>query len=335
MRRSPWYLVIVTCLALLVACASGPETEPEADEPADPEIGGETGTAPEKPENLLADGERSQLFFDLDQYTGRYMVARDEGNSRAWTSLHATVLMPMVERNLAVLLATAKDPAQPRYRLIAIRALGFGSDLSGDRITPVLIDVLDEPVVKFVNSSLVSLYMLGWSETPIEPIVKLLNHPDTLIRSNAALALSRIVRRQRDKAGDDFEITPTMQEAAGRLMATAGRPEEDPFVRAHSAAALGAIADPGSAEVLINLLGDEHMVVRVRAAQSLGSMEQEGAIRPLIAGLGVTESRAEGRIIAASLEKIAVALDYPVDKAALGLDQDRWKTWYEAVKRIR
>ena len=321
-----FFILCLSCLALtLGACQSGPETEAEP-------IPAEEEEPPKNPANLLEDEERSQLYLDLDKYTGSYMTARDEGNSRAWMSLHVTVLMPMVERNLQELLATAKSKGEYRYRIIAIRALGFGSDLSGVRISPVLIGVLGEKDVNLVNSSLVSLYMLGWDETPIEPIVKLLSHQDDLIRSSCAMALAKIIRIQREKAGEDFRITPAMSEASGRLMDLAHRPEEDPFVRAHSAAALGAIGDPASADILSNLLIDEFMVVRVRAAQALGGLGQESAIKPLIDSMGTTESRAEARIIVASLEKIAKALDYPVDKEALGLDQENWKAWYEAVK---
>jgi HEAT repeat protein len=115
-------------------------------------------------------------------------------------------------------------------------------------------------------------------------------------------------------------------------MEMAHRPEEDAFVRAHAAAAIGAIGDPASADILINLLLDEQMVVRVRAAQSLAAIGQENSIQPLIEALGVAESRAESRIVVASLEKIAVSLDHPMDKEALGLDPEKWKAWYEAVQ---
>ena len=40
-----------------------------------------------------------------------------------------------------------------RYRVIALRALGFGSDLSGSRISPVLIAQLGDEDVNIVNPS--------------------------------------------------------------------------------------------------------------------------------------------------------------------------------------
>jgi len=327
MRVIPWILVLTLALA---GCKSNKDTTPEA---ADPESTADGGEAePSKPRNLLAENERSQLYFDLDQYTGRYMTARDQGNSRAWTSLHASVLMPMVERNLDELTATVKSTAEPRYRIIAARALGFGSDLSGDRIVPPLVSVLKNTNVNLVNSALVSLYLLGWPETPIPPIVKLLNQEDMLIRSNGALALSAVLRARRKKNDGRIEMTVAIREASGRLMSIAHNPDEDPFVRAHAASALGTIGDPASADVLLNLLLDQYQVVRIHSAQGLGNLGQESAILPLIRSLKVTESLNESRIIVAALEEIATALEYPVDRQALGTEEGNWRAWYAAVK---
>jgi len=330
MRAIPLFLILALALT---GCESSPDTPPEAGEPGQPGAGG-AGNAkkPPKPTNLLAENERSQLYFDLDQYTGRYMTARDQGNARAYTSLHASVLMPMVERNIDELTRTVRDPEQMRYRIIAARALGFGSDLSGDRIVPALVSVLEDKNVNLANSALVSLYLLGWAETPIAPIVTLLNHPDLLLRSNGALAISAVLRAKRKEAEDRIEMTMEIREASGRLMALAMNPDEDAFVRAHSASALGNIGDPASADVLLNLLLDQYQVVRIHSAQGLGNLGQESAILPLINALKVTESRNEARIIVASLEEIATALDYPVDKEALGTEEENWRAWYAAIK---
>jgi len=324
MRAVPYALIL---FLLLLGCQSSSPPRPE---PGENGAAKEKEAEPEKPKNLLAENERSQLYFDLDQYTGRYMAAREEGNARAWLSLHASVLMPMVDRNLDELLRTVRSTGEPRYRLIAARALGFGS--RSERIVPALVSLLGDAEPNLVSSALVSIYLLGWDRTPIEPLVQLLNHTDMLVRSNDALALYAVFRARAKEEGGAVRMTTAVREASGRLVAIAHRPEEDPFVRAHAASALGAIGDPAAADVLINLLIDEYMVVRIHAAQGLGNLGQESAIVPLIKMLRSAESGNEARIIAASLEKIAIALGYPCDGEALGTDEGNWRSWYEAVR---
>ena len=108
--RSPIAICLLVLPALLAACQGTGGAEPPAGpgEPADAGGGVGPGAAPPKPVNLLGEQERSQLYLDLDRYTGAYMAAREKGDSRAWTSLHASVLTPMVDENLAELLATGE-----------------------------------------------------------------------------------------------------------------------------------------------------------------------------------------------------------------------------------
>lgn len=312
---------VLLVFLLLAGCASDPEKKQEPEQPVDPTTG--------KPvTNLLAENERSQLYFDIDQYTTRYMTARSEGKARAWTSLHASVLMPMVDRNIDELIHTLNSKEEPRYRMIAARGLGFGSKT--EQIVPHLVAVLSEENPILVSSALVSLYLLGSADTPLAPLNQLLSHPDPIVRSNDALALYSVFRARRKAKRS--RLTQEVREASGRLMSMATSPDEDTFVRGHAAAAIGAIGDPSGADVLINLLLDEEPMVRVKAAQGLATIGRESAIQPLIKGMELAESSNEAEIIAASIDKIARTLNYPCDLEALGTDFKNWLSWYDAVK---
>jgi hypothetical protein len=307
----------------LLACGS-PSKAPEAPAPADPA----TGLPGPAPENLLAKPERGKLYYDLDQYSMRYMEARDKGETAAWTSLHDTVLRPMVDKNLGELLAALEKTSDPTFRRIAIRGVGFGSD--APRIAPALVPLLQDRDTAVVSDALVSLYLLGFLETPLTPIVALLNHPDVDVRNNDALVLLRVLR-ERSRAG--LPPSEEVRAASGRLVFLVSDPKEDEFVRAHAAAALGAVGDPAATDVLTNLLGDRSSVVRTRAAEGLGLLGGSEAIPALLQSLGSGRAPGETHVICAALESIARKNRWPCDTEALGTDPTNWRAWYLAVTR--
>src|SRR5690606_31074180 len=90
-----------------------------------------------------------------------------------------------------------------RYRRVMAGALGFSGAAAA---VPPLIEALKDPYFEVVLHSLLSLYHLAGvpapadSEAPAividpEAIVPYLQHPNTSVRSNAALVLSRVARQ--------------------------------------------------------------------------------------------------------------------------------------------
>lgn len=314
----------VLLLAVLAACASGPDPEPGPGA-ASPDA----AAAPsEAPGNLLRTPDRAKLYFDLEQMSLRYMDARDRGAVGTWESLHANVLGPLVDENRDELLATLGREGERSFRRIAARGLGFGSDAG--RIVPALMPVLADRDEVLVAGALVSLYLLEDARTPVRPLVELLNHPDLDIRSNAALALARVLRARRiEGLGPDEEV----KRASGHLVLLVSSVAEDEFVRAHAAAALGAIGDPAATDILTNLLGDASSAVRMRAAEGLGVLAQEQAVLPLIDALHAAPTPTEDRVVIAALTRIARSAGYPCDPEALGTSAENWRNWYLAVRR--
>jgi len=316
----PLTLALLLLLLGLVACQS-------TEEPPDDPGGGDPVKPLDKPTNLLSEPEREKLYFDLDRYSEQYIAERDRGNSITWTSLHASLLMPLVDDNLSELLKTLADPTEHHRRVIAAKALGFGSD--APRIAPALVETLESDDVYLVNNALVSLYYLGYGDTELQPLVDLLSHEDADIRSNDALALFAILRHRR--VDGRVPMTEEVKKAAGNLLFLLAD-RSDPYVRGHAAGALGVIGDPALVDDLVNLLSDPSSFVRIKAAGGLGQIGEARAIPPLIQALTVSKGN-ESRMIVAAMTRIATQNGFPCDAEALGKDSASWTAWYGAVSR--
>lgn len=321
------FLAALMFVPAISGCKSNGETVPE-EQPQAPEAG-----PPEQPAatggNLLANPGRKKLYEDINGFSKRYMEARAQGRMSAGESLHRTVLAPMVGRNMDELLKTAASGAEPHFQILAVRGLGFAEDKT--RAGSALLDLLSEDEPDLLSSALASLYILGSPDTPLGPLVALLNHKDPDVRNNDALALFATLRARR--LNGRVPGTNDVREASGRLVFIVMNMEEDEFVRGHAAAALGAIGDPAAADILLNLLEDPSSVVRIRAAEGLGQIGQEQAIIPLIEALQISRIPNEAVVIAAALEKIAQLRGFFCDASVLGVDAQNWRAWYEEVRK--
>lgn len=325
------YLIILLLVALFafVGCQGTGDTAPE-DEPSVPDRAKEGDAKPEgPPENLLADNDRRKLYMDLDNLTQRWMTVRNEGNTMAEVSLHRTQIGPKVDQNLTELLDQVQTDQNRARRITAARSLGFTTRQS--EVIPVLVSLLAEQDANLVSSILVSLWLMANPDTPVTPLVDLLNDDDADVRNNDAMALSAILRARYAAGGEipDAEV----KRAAGKLVVLLSNVDEDQFVRAHAASALGAIGDPAAVDILINLLGDGSSAVRTRAAEGLGQLGDEQAIPALIQALGGRRTPNEAAVTVAALEKIAHGQGYPCDVVALGMDPENWRIWYQSVQR--
>ncbi len=321
--------LLLLVLVTVVGCqgTGSAESEPEAPDRSSGEAG-ETTEAAGSQENLLADQKRRELYLDLDNYTQRWLAVRNEGNSQAEVSMHRTVIGPLVDKNLTELLKQVRSSAHRPRRITAARALGF-TTRQGE-VIPVLVELLADDNADLVSSILVSLWLMANPKTPITPIVDLLNDHDEDVRNNGAMALSAILRARRS-AGVDLP-SEEVKRAAGKLVFLVSNIEEDEFVRAHAASALGAIGDPAAVDVLVNLLGDGSSAVRTRSAEGLGQLGNEQAIPALIQALQGRRAANEKTVTVAALAKIARANGYPCDTQALGQDHENWRVWYMTVR---
>jgi HEAT repeat protein len=139
-------------------------------------------------------------------------------------------------------------------RVVAASALGFTRDLEAQ--SP-LIAALDDAYPEVVGNALLGLMLLGRSDTPLEPICRLMqSSPDESVRRNAAQCMGSLVQAG---ARSDCVLGAARQ----------GLSDVEPGVRSQSALLLATLLDPESIPPLCDLLYDEVPLVVAAAARAV------------------------------------------------------------------
>lgn len=232
-------------LGLLAACSSS-AAEPE------PYKGPEEFVEPPSPDDVsmgkfLADFDTSMRFW-----TNRMLGARSEEQRREARELENIMGVQAVRRFDELVVELQTGPARNRQRAAA--ALGFSHDRAA--LAP-LVAALDDPDPDVVHNALLGLTLLGFPETPSDPILALMSDsPDAETRSNAAYALRTFVEAGQDPA-------PYL----GTVRAALSDPEGG--VRVQCALLLGLAADPESVEKLGDMLYAPEALVQHAAIEAL------------------------------------------------------------------
>lgn len=180
------------------------------------------------------------------------------------------------------------EAGEPDQKSIAAAALGF-SRLKEPQDATARVEFLArwpqvypravEPLVRhlarpepfLVQNCLLGLWKLGDPNTPVQPVLALIDHEDEEIRAMAALALSTI-------------LTPATGETAISALINALY-DPMPKVRIHAVTAVGAIRHQNSAGRLAQLLDDPYLLVQANAARSLGRLGNVSNCQYLLARL--------------------------------------------------
>lgn len=190
--------------------------------------------------------------------------------------------------------AMANDPA-PQVREQVAVSLGNADSATNDHVKPLIalsgdldnkvryaaisamhsrwnpkfakpsINALQDTDINIISGAATALGRSGLS-TALVPLCELLRHDEPEIRSIGALALGEL---------GNLQAIPELQKALS---------DPDPGVRQSIAEALGQIGHESVVPILIDVLNDNSEEVRVRkeAASSLGMLEDDRAVIPLI-----------------------------------------------------
>jgi HEAT repeat protein len=112
----------------------------------------------------------------------------------------------------------------------------------------------------------------------VEPLITTLSDPDPLIRRQAIQALGKIKDPRAGKPLTEILIDT----------------DEEPYVRATAAGALGRIEQATAVNALISALYDDNWVVRSRAVRALGKIRDPRAVDPLIGALRDKDATVRG-----------------------------------------
>jgi HEAT repeat protein len=212
-----------------------------------------------------------------------------------------------------------------RLQYLGTAALGYSSRPEATR---VLVERLDVSDARLVGNALIALKLRADPDTPLSPILRLIPTSAPEPRRYAPLALANVLEA-RQRAGRPRD--PATERAAINLLSGVVA-DRDPFVRLHTAKALGFLYEPGAYELLGILLKDEHIRIRVAAAASLERLgdprgfgdvirvlsdapeESKPVVRDILASYA---GRLQGRPLTAQ------------ERDAFGTSAIAWERWYQ------
>lgn len=190
-------------------------------------------------------------------------------------------------------------------RFIAAMMLGFSHD---PQAVPLLVEALQDPVDKVRNNAALSIGIIGSKQTPVAPLVLLLDDANPNVRASAAFALQRVLLR-----GDDRGTMPRLLRAI-----------EDPApeVRNNAVRAMATVGKPEAVDVLVRrTLHDPSYLVRLNTAVALASIRDYRAVDSLIDALQESDPRVRKEVVFA-LQQIT---GQPFENDPL-----TWRNWWRA-----
>jgi len=292
-------LALLAPLALTAACV----TSEEGGIPTESEVISREARTRE-------DDQTGRLMVALDRKVGEFLFLDAEaGNdARARRNEAAGYLRAAVAQNLEPLLDLLDRPDRSRNRQIAAKALGFTRD---PRAVVALVELLDpKSDARLLTAVTWSLGRIQSPTTPGDPLLELVLHADRDVRNNALMALWHAMDARVRDGGSALD--PIAHQRAISLLKTAMLDPDDPSVRAHAAACLGALRDPAGVDALLKLLEDDHPFVRTLTALALGKIGDVRALRPLVKIIDATSGGTPRSAVCAGIQLIAEQRGVPV-----------------------
>jgi HEAT repeat protein len=317
-RRSAALAVV----AALAGCASQPVSPVQPDsKPAD-------ASAAPKPSDAEAAAQRevrlARVLINIDERVDRYvaLVPQPGEDLRSERNLLRSSLAAQVAEFKRELIALAGDASNPERRRVAAKALAFCDDPAA---VPVLVKCLGESGdLRLLTNATYALGRIHSAATDTAPLLQLVHHPDADVRSNTLMALWHIFDARRAIGASPLD--PVVQ----RNMMTAIEPAlfdpNDPIIRAHAAAVIGALGDPRGVDPLLNLLRDEHPLVRTQTAIALDKLGDPKAIPALVKVLDTTPVGTARRVVVLAIVSLFERQGiHPPE--SLGDETRAWERW--------
>lgn len=194
-------------------------------------------------------------------------------------------------------------------RSVALAALGFSLR---DDVLATLLKALKDPEPHVRRSALWGLGAHGSDQTPVDQIVAFLADPDAELRLGALFALSKVLRRNRDKG-----VVPAVLERLG---------DADWRVRGEAVMVLATIGRRDTIKPIIDKpLKDDAAEVRFRAVGALFAISEADCLDPLIAALTDPDPRVADSAQSA-LERLT--------GQKYGKDPAKWDVWWKKRQEL-
>ncbi|MHC5012016.1 MAG: HEAT repeat domain-containing protein, partial [Planctomycetota bacterium] len=246
--RTP--LLALLALLALAACQQTP-----ASTTAD------SGTNASSPTSVVPTDDRTLRFQRVESLIFQWDAAQAGGRVDAAEELRKQAGAE-VDAGFDDFAAAAQNDQSANMQYLGVIALGFASR---PEATSILVGQLTSRDPTLLANALISLKLRADPNTDLIPVLKLINAPWPDPKRYAPLVVANVfeARRQAGRPTD-----PEIVRSAAHLLSGVVA-DRDPFVRLHVAKALGAVRSPGTYELLLILLKDEHIRIRVGAAAAL------------------------------------------------------------------
>ncbi len=310
-RAAPFALAVSLALA---GCVSEPP--PTSETKAAVEVGG--GSSAEHEQQL------AQALVEIDQRVDAFVGLSAEAGDEARTKRRQLELAvaAQAKRFKTDLLAMAGDSTNPARRRIAAKGLGFSDDPAA--VTALCGMLATKGDERLLTNATYSLGRLASPLTRVDLLLPLVRDPDPDIRSNSLRALARVFEAKRSIGASPLD--PQEQRDAMMYLEPALSDPADPLIRAHAAAAVGALGDPRAVDPLLDLLRDSHPLVRMQTAIALGKLGDAKAVPGLIKAIDSTPVGTPRKAVVLALTALLERLGHtPPD--TLGDDARAWERW--------
>jgi len=305
--------LIPIVLALASAgCVS--ETPPASETKASIEVGA----------NAEHEASLAQALVDIDQRIDSFAALSSESGDDARTKRKQLemAIAAQVKRFKTDLLAMAGDTTNPARRVIAAKALGFCDDPAA--VTALCGMLGTKGDVRLLTNATYSLGRLASPQTRTDLLFPLVQDADPDVRSNTLRALARVFEAKR--AVGASPVDPLEHRDAMVFLEPALSDPADPLIRAHAAAAVGALGDPRAVDPLIDLLRDSHPLVRMHTAIALGKLGDAKAIPALVKAIDETPAGTPRNAVVLGLTALLEGLGHHPPET-LGDDGHAWERW--------
>ena len=295
-----------------------------------PSSAGGAPAAPAEPEDPVKARDREfelgRTLLSLDRRVDEFVFLGTQPGEKARDdrAVAQSAIEAVTTQYLDRLLVLVADPDDPARRRIAAKSLGFTTDR---RATPALIDCLRSNDAVLQTGAAFAIARRRDPDTPLPPLLDAARAADVDVRVIALLALWHVLGA-RAEAGKPLD--PAARDAVLPVLETALFDPDDPMVRAHAAAAMGALGDPRAVDPLLNVLRDEHPAVRTHTALALGKLGDRRAIRPLV---DVIDETPRGSPRGAVLLGISLLLEHEGIATPPDMPDTR-RAWSDLIQRV-
>lgn len=299
----------LTVVLLLAACASPPAPDPSIEQSfrdRERELS-ETTARRETIQRVLNDLDKT-----LDKYTEAVMTWGGPRSIDRADKIES-FLRKVSSEHFAELVTAADNADIPRYRAIAVAALGFSA--RPDALDPILNAAADgNPEV--VNNAVFGLAVLQDPRTPPTAITRVINDEALPMptRAGAAWALYRLQLA----VVDQKPIAAVWREVVARPIDAT-----DPAILVSAIRGIGYHRDPDDSAAIERYTSHPTPMVRQTAAIALGRLGNPSAVESLLTLIGTAEANENVRLAS---RKALQALAGSVDR---GYDVAEWRRVFE------